>query len=118
MVQESKYNPYFRNVYQGDVTEEEERTFYPKRAGNFDSSSLKRYRELRSFESNRTNQGYLNTKSFQTLFSFDQTAPFIRNTFSSRIFHSERDIVNQFENNYRIFLPTSFRDYEDGLGVY
>ncbi len=110
--QESKYNLHLRQPKRFDTSELEDRSFFPYQSkGDFPA-----YRKYRYPETIEHSQGYSELERPKTHAASPGLAPYIENYFFSRIVHSERHIPNAFRNGYRVFLESSFRDYDSSMG--
>ena len=111
-VHESEYNQALRLPYLGDISDPEDRSFYPYRNGN----NINKFREYRLEETERTNQGFGETERPKTFLTLPSNVPFIASNFFTRIVHSEKHVPNAFQNGYRSFVGVNYEDYDPAMG--
>lgn len=110
--QESKYNLYLRQPIQFDASETQKRSFFPLQ-GNGD---FIKYRNYRYPETTKGSPGYSELVPPRSFIPTPTLSPAVRNNFFSRLSASANHIPNAFRNGYRIFLSTSFKDYDSSMG--
>lgn len=109
-VTQSTINPYLRQPHVYDVSEIEERSFYPL------ISDIDKIREYRYPETALNSPGYSRLKPEISYFQAPSNAPFIQSNFYSRVYHSEKHVPNSYKNGYRAFTGMNFQDYDASMG--
>ena len=123
IVNESVYNSAMRDNSLSNDLLDEQSTFapYANEVASSDStirfgSAINGSNSGKILESNYTNKGLGFMEYIKNKFVFPTSFPFLRTKYSNRIYHSLKNVPEQFINNYRTFLSANYKDYANKYG--
>lgn len=124
LINESLYNSAFRNDSMNVEILGKQSSFEPFFTGDGAvinnyykfSGALNNSNSAGLLESNYFNKGFYFLEYIKNLFLYPIDFSFIKTKYPNRIYHSLKNVPNQFINNYKTFLSANYKDYDNKYG--